>query len=411
MIDVNKLKRDKAAAVDGMRAIATAVETRTDKTFTKEELEQSAELKRNAESLAQQITNAEFLNAEEARGVSEEGEDRDGGNGDENNGEFRSFGDFVGALVRGETQNIESRDMTMGKGKKGGFLVPRTFDAEIRAMKPEGSTVRPNAMVIPADSSTPDAAIDLPALDQTGDKGVFGGMVMNWTAETGTKNNAGDVEFIMVSLEPNNITGYVEVSNKLLANTAAFASYLQQIMAGAIASAEEQTFYLGDGNGKPKGILTSKAVIKVKRATAGKIEYKDLVNINAPIKGTDFKWVISRTVLPELQQMVADETNVLVWQASAVPGAPDTILGIPVLYNEHAPTLGEYGDIALLDMKQYAIKDGTGLSVIIDDITQFAKGVTRIYISWNVDGQSLITDSILSEDKKTRRSPFVALDK
>jgi HK97 family phage major capsid protein len=299
----------------------------------------------------------------------------------------------------------------MGTGKKGGFLVPTEFDSEIRSMLPEDSVIRPNAIVIPASGSTPDAALELPTLDQTGDKGVFGGLVFNWTGETGKKKSAGDVEFIMVKLEPNNVTGYVEVANKLLDNTESFASYLQQIMAGALSSLEDFVFYLGDGNGKPKGILNSKAVIKITRKTSGKISYSDLTSINGLIKGTNLKWVMNRTALPELQNMVAEDTHSLVWQAGLVPGAPDTILGIPLLYNEHSPVLGEYGDIALLDMKQYAIKDGTGLAIRIDDISQYEFGKTRIYISMNVDGQSLIADSILSEDKKTRISPFVVLNK
>jgi len=416
MIDVNKLKRDQTEALAEMRALATAVEKRDEdkRSLTPEELTRSTELQARVAALTTEIAQAEMLNADETRELAaKNGEKRGGGdrgNGDGDGDEFRSFGEFMGAISRGDTQNMQKREQSMGTGKKGGFLVPREFDKEIRAMRPEDGIVRPNAMVISAGSSTPDAPIDLPALDQTGDKGVHGGMVMNWTGETGQKKNAGDIEFIMVSLEPNNITGYVEVTNKLLNNTEAFASYLMQIMAGAIAATEEYAFYLGDGAGKPLGILNSKAVIKIERETAGKITYNDLVDMNALIKGTDLKWVINRTVLPALQKMVPEDTTTLAWQASAVVGEPDTVLGLPVLYNENSPVLGEFGDIALLDMKQYAIKDGTGLSVRLDDITQAEYDKTRIYISWNVDGQSLLTDSILMADKKTRRSPFIVLD-
>jgi len=299
--------------------------------------------------------------------------------------------------------------MSMGVGAKGGFLVPRQFDKEIRAMQPEEGVVRPNAMVIPA-GETPDAAIDLPSLDQTGDKGVHGGIKMNWAGETGTKQDAGSPEFILISLEPETITGYIDVTNKLLNNTTAFASYIQQLMAGAMVGAEESAFYNGDGNGKPLGILKSDAVIKIKRETTNKITYEDLVKINAQIKGTDLKWVLNRTALPELQTMVAKNTTNLVWQPGAVAGAPDSILGIPVEYNEYSPTLGTFGDIALLDMKKYAIKDGTGLSIFLDNVTQYGSGKTRIYMSWNVDGQSLLTGPIKSEDKKTEFSPFVVLN-
>jgi HK97 family phage major capsid protein len=406
MIDVNKLKRKKEEALVEMRAISEAVETRDNKQFTKDELAKSEELQGRAAALKIEIAQAELLNEEEKRSVDDENKRNKNGDGDGN--EFRSFGAFIGAIARGDTQSIEKREMSMGVGSKGGFLVPKKFDSEIRAMRPDDGVVRPNAMVIPA-GTNPDAAIDLPSLDQTGSKGVHGGIKMNWTGETGTKEDAGDPKFIIITLEPENITGYIDVTNKLLNNTEAFASYIQQLMAGAMVGAEELAFYSGDGNGKPLGILNSDALIKVPRSSAGKITYGDLVNINAKIKGTNLKWVINRSALPELQTMVPDSTNTLAWQPSAVVGSPDTILGTPVLYNEYSPSLGEFGDIALLDMKQYAIKDGTGLSIFLDEVTQFGSGKTRIYMSWNVDGQSLLKDSILSEDKKTRRSPFVVL--
>ncbi|MHA1168303.1 MAG: phage major capsid protein [Candidatus Hodarchaeales archaeon] len=406
MIDVNALQRKKAAAVEGARSIITTAETRDDTNLTTDERSKFEGFQKDAENLEAEISRATFLNTQELRDDPLQG---GGGEDPEDPEELRSFGAFIGAVARGNTQNLEQREMSMGQGSKGGFLVPREFDKEIRAMQPADGVVRPNAMVIPA-GENPDAPIDLPSLDQTGDKGVHGGIQMNWTGETGTKEEAGSPSFILVSLEPENITGYIDVTNKLLNNTTAFASYIQQLMAGAIVGAEESAFYNGDGNGKPLGLLKSDAVIKIKRETANQITYEDLVNINAVIKGTNLKWVLNRSALPQLQKMVAKNTNQLVWQPGAVAGAPDSILGIPVEYNEYSPVLGTYGDIALLDLKKYAIKDGTGLSIFIDSTTQYGSGKTRIYMSWNVDGQSLMKDSILSEDKKTRRSPFVVLN-
>ncbi len=107
--------------------------------------------------------------------------------------------------------------------------------------------------------------------------------------------------------------------------------------------------------------------------------------------------------------MVAPNTNNLVWQPSAVPGEPATIFGIPVEYNPFAPVLGQYGDIALLDLTKYVIKDGTGLTIFMDPYTQMGNNKTRMYISWNVDGQSLLTGPMLAQDGETEVSPFVVL--
>ena len=92
-----------------------------------------------------------------------------------------------------------------------------------------------------------------------------------------------------------------------------------------------------------------------------------------------------------------------------MPGVPATILGIPVEYNPYSPFLGTSGDIALVDLSHYLIKDGTGLAMFMDPYTQRRQNNTRIYASWNVDGQSMLTDSMLAQDKQTRVSPFVML--
>ena len=74
----------------------------------------------------------------------------------------------------------------MGTGSAGGYSVPDTFVTEIlTTFNPGEMIVRPRARVIPA-GQYPDAKIKLPALDQSGEKGVYSGVVTKWLEEGGT---------------------------------------------------------------------------------------------------------------------------------------------------------------------------------------------------------------------------------
>lgn len=399
LIDVEKLKREKAAAVAGMREIAAAVEKRDDKTLTPEERKASDDFMTTANNLAGEITRAEFLNKQETDELA---------TGDDNSDEYREFSEFVMDLRNGDTSRMEARDVTMGKGANAGFMVPEQFDTTIRAVEPHDAVVRPRAMTIPA-GTPPDSAITLVALDQGGDKGVYSGMTMKWVGETETRPSAGDPTLKQIKLEPQLLTGWVDVSDKMLNNSAAVGAWLMSLMRGAIIGAEEDTFGNGDGVGKPLGFRKSKAAIKVQRSTSSKIGYADLVAMFPLVLGKNLAWVGNRTILPQLMTMVATNTNTLVWQPSAIVGAPSTLLGLPLLEDPYAPILGQVGDLALVDLDYYAIKDGTPLSMFLDPYSQKANGLTRMYAYWNVDGQSMLNGSILQPDAVTRKSPFVLL--
>jgi len=400
MLDIQSLKRARVALVEEMRTLLASVETRDGKQLTSEERTKLADLQKNADNIAADISRAEFLNTEEANGAEETPETRE---------KHENFGEFLMDVRNGNDSRLEVRDVTMGDGPSAGFLVPDQFDTTLRAVSPDEAVVRPRSMVMPA-GTPPDAAIKLISLDQGGDKGVYSGVRTNWVDEVGTHQDAGDPTVKQIILEPKQVSGYIDISDKLLRNSAAAGAMVERLLRGAIIGSEEDAFYNGDGAGKPLGILSSKACINIARTTAGEVNYLDLVAMYAKTLGTNLAWVGNRTIMPELMTMVAPATNQLAWQPNAREGAPGTLLGLPLLENPYAPILGSRGDLALVDMDYYAIKDGSPLAMFMDPYTQKINSITRIYAFWNVDGQALLYDSILKQDGVTRVSPFVVLD-
>ena len=83
--------------------------------------------------------------------------------------------------------------------------------------------------------------------------------------------------------------------------------------------------------------------------------------------------------------------------------------GSPLLINDLNPALGTEGDLALVDLKYYYIKDGSPLAIFIDPYSQKVNGTSRIYAFWNVDGQPMLTSPITQRNGTSKVSPFVVL--
>jgi len=330
---------------------------------------------------------------------------------------FRSFGDFLQAVrfnpahsalqFRERVIDSEKRVMSMGVGAAGGFIVPEQFSQTMLQIDVASAIFRPRANVIPA-GDPPDAAITMPALDQSGARGIYSGVTVNWIAEGGDKSVT-EPALLEVKLEPQEVAAHVVVTDKLLRNSAAAGALISSLLRKAIIGAEEDTFLTGTGVGQPLGIIGAGASINVARAGAGAIAYADVIGMYASFMfGGRGVWIVSQTTLPQLMAMV-DAGNHNVWQPNAREGAPGMLLGMPCIINDQSPVLGAQGDVVLVDLNYYLIKDGSGISVDMSDGYYFKSNRTIIKAWWNVDGQPWMTTPLTQRDGVSLVSPFIVL--
>jgi len=334
---------------------------------------------------------------------------------EERTGGFSTCRDFLQAVLtrddaEGRLGRLQTRALSMGVGAAGGFLVPPQFAEMLTSISPQDAIVRPRANVIPA-GTPPDAPITMPADDQSGANGVYSGVTVKWVGEGDTKP---DTQPILreLTLTPHEVTASVEITDKLLRNAPAAAAWVESKLRGAILAAEDVAFITGNGVGQPLGFLGHASAINVARAGAGAIAYADVVNMYAQLltRGVGSPvWIGNPTVLPQLQAM-ASVLGQLIWQPSAREGEPSTLLGIPFMRNERQPVLGANGDLMLVNLQYYLIKDGSPLSISDDGgIVNFKYNKTIVKAFWNVDGQPSLTTPLLLEDGATTQSPFVVL--
>ena len=306
---------------------------------------------------------------------------------------------------------VEHRQQAMDVGVMGGFLVPTQFSDMVREITPQDSIVRPRATVIPA-GSPPDSAISMPALDQSGARGVYSGVTVAWTAEGAAKPET-DFRVREITLSPNEVSGYIPVTDKLLRNTAAASALVTTLLRRAILAAEDVAFISGNGAGQPLGIINHPATIQRARtgfpSAAPGDNYVDIVSMySSVIKDGPLVWVYTPTLLGELMTMT-DVNGNLIWTSSAREGEPNRLLGIPAIENERSPVQGQPGDLMLLNLNHYMIKDGSGIFIAASEHVRFLSNQTVIKAFWNVDGQPDLTTPLTLEDGVTQRSPFVQL--
>lgn len=319
-----------------------------------------------------------------------------------------NFVENVGAAEDGSELSAELRMDQHQTG--GGFLVPTQFRQEILRVDPQEALVRPRANVIPA-GSPPDAALTIPALDQTGAApgNIFGGVQVQWIGEGGNKPET-DVTLKSITLEPKEVAGTIVVTDKMLRNWAASSAFIEGLLRGAVTQAEDYAFLRGDGVGKPLGAINSDAMFYVNRAGAGQVTYLDLVNMVSHLLmrgGTSPVWSMPQGALPQIATL-RDPEGRYIWKPDARDGFAGTLLGYPVRWNNRSPALGSKGDITLVDWSQYLIKDGSGPFVAASEHVLFRQNKTVIKIFWNVDGKPWLTAPLVEENGWSV-SPFVGL--
>lgn len=403
--DIAKMRTDLHEKVEELRTLQAEIEERENKTLSEEEKEKSRSLRDEITNREEEIETEELLQRIETKAKTERAREVE----IEKSG-FRDFGDFIQCVVENRTDRLqpaEGRDMTMGNGPSAGFLVPDAFGGMLQAFDPMDAVVRPRAQNLGGGT---DATAIFNSFDQSGALGVYGGVTIQWINETAAVPDAGDLKYRQIKMEPKEAAAYCDVSRKLMNNASEISGYIQSQLQLAIRGSEDQKFVSGTGVGTPLGFIGHPSSIEITRNTAVDITYADLTAMYSRMKyNARYRWVVNPSGMTRLLNMV-DGANQPIWQPNARDGLPSTILGIPLIYSDVLPVLGTKGDICLVDLFYYGVRDGSPMAIFIDPYSQSGNQLVRIYIYWNVDGQPLLTTPLLLQDSTTTVSPFIILN-
>ena len=277
--------------------------------------------------------------------------------------------------------------LQVGTDAEGGYLVPDEYEKTLVEGLTEENVFRKYANVIKTSSGDR----KIPVVASKGNA--------SWVDEEGVILESDD-SFSQVSISAYKLGTLIKVSEELL-NDSAFnlESYISKEFARRIGSKEEDAFFNGDGVGKPTGIFNSTggAEIGVTAAKTDTITADELIDLFYSLKAPYRKkavWFLNDSTVKIIRKLKDNNGNYL-WQPALTAGAPDTILGRPVVTSSYVPEVAAgKKTIAFGDLSYYWIADRQSRS--FKKLTELfaTNGQVGFMATQRVDGKLILPEAV-----------------
>ena len=289
--------------------------------------------------------------------------------------------------MRGRQNSDVINALQEGTDLEGGYLVPDEFERTLVEALEEENIFRQFANVITTSSG--DRKIPVVATKGTA----------SWVDEEGTIPESDD-SFGQVSIGAFKLATMIKISEELL-NDSAFnmESYISKEFARRIGTKEEEAFFVGDGSGKPTGILAASGGGQVGVTTAGAAaitldEVLDLFySLRSPYRRKAV--FIMNDVTVKAIRKLKDSTGQYLWQPSVKEATPDTILNRPLYTSSYMPTLEAAAKtIAFGDFSYYWVADRQGRVFKRLNELYAPTGQVGFLATQRVDGKLILPEAI-----------------
>ena len=294
---------------------------------------------------------------------------------------------YKGAMLTALRTNFRqvSNVLVEGTDASGGYLVPAEWDERLIEKLDEENVVRKLGMAIQTSGERKiNVAASKPAA--------------SWIEEGGELVFS-DTTFSQVILDAYKLSVAVKVSEELLADNAYdLEGFLIRSFARAIANAEEEAFLVGDGTGKPTGLLHATLGGQIAVTTAGNAiaadEVLDLIyKLKRPYR-TNAAFITADSTLAAIRKL-KDNTNQYLWQPALTAGEPDRLLGYPVYTSQFVPAVAAGQPVmAFGDFSYYNIGDrGTRSFAALHELYA-GVGQVAFVAKERVDGKLILPEAV-----------------
>jgi len=283
--------------------------------------------------------------------------------------------------------DMEVKALSANNDNTGGYtIVPELYKEIIGGMIAK-SPMRQLASV---------ETISTNALDILMERGEF---TTGWVAENAARNETDTAEIAQKRILVHELYAQPKATQKLLDDSAInLNSWLTLRLQDSFVRAENSSFITGDGNNKPRGILSygDDVVERVDVEHEGALVIGDLLNLINSMHETylaNASFLMHRSTLLEIQKL-KDDNGRFLWQPSITSGVPDTLFGIPVISSSNMPVYagGALG-IAIADFKEaYKIIDRMDITITRDPFTE--KPFIKFYSVKRVGGDVINHNAI-----------------
>ena len=277
--------------------------------------------------------------------------------------------------------------LQVGTDSEGGYLVPDEFERTLIEALEEENIFRGLAKVITTSSG--DRKIPVVASKGT----AF------WVDEEGPIPESDDA-FGQVSIGAFKLATMIKVSEELL-NDSVFnlESYIAREFGRRIGAKEEEAFFIGDGTGKPTGILnaTGGAQLGLTAASATAITVDEIMDLFYSLKSPYRKkavFVMNDATVKAIRKL-KDGNGQYIWQPSIQAGQPDTILNRPIKTSVYVPSIAAGAkSVAFGDFSYYWVADRQGRAFQRLNELFAATGQVGFRATQRVDGKLILPEAI-----------------
>jgi HK97 family phage major capsid protein len=283
------------------------------------------------------------------------------------------------------SKNVVHNALQVGQDSEGGYLAPDEFEKILIESLEEENIFRQMANII--NTSSGDRKIPVVA-----SKGSA-----SWVDEEGIIPESDDA-FGQVSIGAYKLATMLKISEELL-NDSVFnlESYIAKEFARRIGTKEEESFFLGDGKGKPTGIFNATGGAEIGVTTTATIKSDDLMDLFYSLRSPYRKnavFVMNDSTVKAIRKL-KDNTGQYLWQPSIQVGQPDTILNRPVKTSTYVPAIeANKKAMAFGDFKFYWVADRQGRSFQRLNELFATTGQIGFKASQRVDGKLILPEAI-----------------
>jgi HK97 family phage major capsid protein len=338
-------------------------------------------------------------------------------------GGFRDLGEFMGAVVtagkRGGvadprlhiTGQAPTTYGNQSTGVDGGYLVPTDFAQQIYLQ----SLAEGSFLALTDELPVTGGGIELPRDDGT----PWGstGLQVRWQGEA-TDLTQSKPKLSSGTMKLRKVHGFVPMTDELMADARAGGVYTRKRFGEALAWAVNLAIVEGNGGDRPLGFRRSDAIITVSKETSQTADTINATNVAkmfgrllpASHRSTAVRWLVHHDALPQLFTLNIDGRALWTEPGAAFEEAPSGfLLGRPLIVSQAAQVVGDLGDIALVDFKQYVtISKGPEFAESLH--VYFDKDMSAIRLVFRVDGQPWLKAPVSPYTGASSYSPFVQLE-
>ena len=341
-------------------------------------------------------------------------------------GGFRHFGEFANAVrngtVRGGELDARLRNAAAatfgneGAGADGGFAVPPDYRSDILSKVFNEDSLLALTDRLQSSSNT----ITLPT-DETTPWQTSGGIQSYWTAEAGVKTQSKPA-LGETTLKLHTLATLVPVTEELLEDAPAMGAYLNRKAPEKMDFKVSDAIVRGTGAGMPLGFLNSPALVTVAAEAAQTADTINVTNLakmwgRMPVSSRRTAvWLMHPDAEAQLPLMSLANQPVYLPPGGVSGNMYGSLWGRPVIPHQVAETVGDVGDVMLVDLKQYLTvtkngngRDSNGMRQDVSIHLWFDQDMVAFRFTMRIAGAPWWAAPITQRDGANTQSPFVVL--